>query len=560
VTCEVARGGPLFAAAYPRLLRNPGPLDDINRLWYYPDGFEAADMSLSRDGTPLPGQGVWEALGETAPGDRVTLQFTTHVPARQGTFGQRDGVTYLLGGWHPVMGAPGALPPGPIAYEVRVPAGTVGLVGRQPFGRRSPRLVTGSFHGRYVPLLVAPGADVQIASSAVLISPRNRRGEPAGHADLTAPLDASAEAEVLKTLAEGAAFAGASGEPLPPLVAVIAPLRAQLVEPFDGGLAISDRAFHVLPVERIRKFHRAALWREQFAVGLRRRVEALEDTLPPEVAADAVASAWLSDLLRARYGDAEYAPDLLERVAVIPEIDALIFAPQVPFIETYYNAIDETTPARWRLDAFYHALPRGKLLFEKLKDRVGEANATAALRAYLGRGAPLLASLERRFSGDLAPWLRTWLGPYPRVDYGVTPLPHAGPDARVMVTVQGPDAGRIDEPLTVRAMGADGRVATVSRWGPGALVLPVPAPLQVVELDPAGRLVELWHPEGYGPRYNNRVPPRWRFLLNDFSGLLAVTNRQLTLSLDFSLRQLHDLSRLLSFYALYSPASVGTAV
>jgi hypothetical protein len=77
--------------------------------------------------------------------------------------------------------------------------------------------------------------------------------------------------------------------------------------------------------------------------------------------------------------------------------------------------------------------------------------------------------------------------------------------------------------------------------------------LKLVELDPERRLADRLHPPGLDPRFDDRDPARWRFLLNNITGLLAVTNQQLTASADFSLRRVGDLRHRFDFVGQYAP-------
>lgn len=562
--CTVARDGVLEVAVYPRVLRQPRGLNDVRLTWFYPDGFEAADMSLEEDGRVLGGEEPWTVLGRRSAGDVVRLRFQTRVPVRNGTFGFRDGTLYLLGGWHPVFGAAGELSAGRIHYRVRVPRETVGFAGERPFGARSPRELTGAFDGRFLPLLVAPAAAVRVTEHGPIIVPQPRRHEAGAHdppwalRDAMAHRDDAALDELEATLTVGASMGERYGLARPRLRIVIAPLRERLVEPFDGGIAVSDRAFHLLAFEVLRKFHRMSIWRAQLGAWVLPHARAIEAApWEPELVADAVGSALRDRLVRETYGGLEYAPEVLETFAIIPEIDALIFAPQIPFIDAYYRAIDETPAARVRPDDFHHARPRGKLLHEKLVDLVSRRGVEAVAGAYL-RGARPWVETAREVTGvEVRESLRQWLGPYPRVDYAIGSVARDGERLVVRIDASGPDAARVREPITVRVQDAEGVEHRGRRIGPGELEIAAAGAPRLVELDPDGRLAELHHARGVGPHLNNRDPDRWRFLLNNINGLIAVTNKQLAASVDFTLRRIHDQRYAFNFAGVYSPSAVG---
>ena len=564
VTCVAQSHGPLAVATYPRILRRPDAYDDINSPWYYPNGFSPADMHLWHNHRALLGDGAWQYVGTFDRAQAVSLRFVTHIPERNGLFGRREQTAYLLGGWHPAFGTGDGLPATTYDYRITLPTGAVGFVGTQPYGRKSARTQVGQHRGRYVPILAARQAQVRIRQDTVMLVPQpvvraNLEQPGSGLAELFSQRDAYTLLETEKTLAKGAGFARQLGVDTRPLIVVVAPLRAHMVEPFDGGLVVSDRAFHVVSWELMQQFHRASLWREQMATYVRAHSDRVEDALPPEVAADAIGSALRDRLFAAEYASREYAPDLLERVAVIPEIDALIFAPQVPFNDTYYNAIDETPRKRERLDDFFHSYPRGKLLYEKLQDRLQSAQLREWVRRYLSHHENLLHTIRDVAGFDTLLAMQPWLGPFPRFNYALTSL-SARTQTRVRVEATGPDAQMVREPITVQLTDVDGHKHRRSTQGPGEVVFDNARPYKSVQLDPDGRLAELWHDPGVLPRYDNRVPKRWRFLLNDISGLFAVTNQQISLAIDFTLRRINDLRFDFDVAAFYAPGMAGAQI
>jgi hypothetical protein len=556
LVCE-AGGAEVDLATYPAVLRDPTGLDDVNRDWFYPAGFEAARMRLAVDGgEPTSAVEAWTRV-RGRHGRPLRVEFETHVPQRNGTFGRHRGVAFLLGGWHPSPGAIGDLRPSRYRFRIRVPAEVVGFVGNRPFGATSGRVIEGEFVGRFVPMLLAPALEVSRRGDTVVLVPRSApRGGRTGLRDISASLDRRALDELHATLEQGAELAGRVGLGGDPSLVVQVPLREHLVERFDGGLAVSDRAFHLLPYERFLKFHRLSVWREQLAALALPHCRRTEVGLPPDLVADLVGAALRDRLGAERYGGREYAPDILDTFAIIPEIDSLIFAPQISFVDSYFAAIDETPRRRWRLDDFFHDRPRGKLLYEKMYDLLGSAGAQELVTAYLAGHAPLRQVAERSGAGLT---IDPWLGPHPRLDYTIGEVRRDGDELIVEVEAHGPDANRVEEPVTVEVQSGD-EVRRSERLGPGPVHLPTIGEPDRVEIDPDGRLVELHHDEGEAPRFNNRDPKRWRFLLNNIAGLIAVTNKELSVAADFSLRRIHDLRYRLDLFALYTPSSTGAAV
>ncbi|OGR14534.1 MAG: hypothetical protein A2341_19580 [Deltaproteobacteria bacterium RIFOXYB12_FULL_58_9] len=562
ITCAGPQAG-IQVATYPGVLSTADGIDDINREWFYPAKFDPAAMHLAINGRSHIADGPWLDGVPAAPGGPVTVEFSTRVPNRNGTLGVRGGIGYLLGGWHPAFGAGEEIPSQKIQFRIRVPAGVAGFVGDQPVGLNSPRVITGEHSGRFVPILLAPAVSVMRQAGVTVIVPQTH-GEAmgAGLRDLSASRDETALGELSATLADGFAFAGRFGlTPAKTLLVVVAPLREHLVERFDEGFAVSDRMFHLLPFETFLALHRLSIWREQLTLLAGAHCQRVDPDLPASLISELVGSALTDRLAAERYGETVYAPELLETFAVIPEIDSLIFAPQVAFRDTYFSAIDESSPRRWRLDNFFHSRPRGKLLYEKMIDKIGVEAVSDLIAAYVQDDLPLAEVTKEISQEDLLALWAPWLGRYPEIDYAIGEVRNTDDTVEVMVEAHGPAANTLREPITVEVVDGEGGIHRVERLGPGMVSVPVKnkGPAEIVEIDPEGRLVELAHEPGKGPRFNNRTPPRWRFLLNNIASLIAVTNEELTLAVDFSLRRIHDLEHRLDFFALYDPSSIGAA-
>lgn len=574
--CKVEGDGLLWFARYPSLLDNQSEVDELSTRREYPDGFDAAALTLqaSRAGARVPQaglEGAWQAFGPVTHGESITVRFTTHVPSRMGTFGSRRGMMTLLGGWHPVVGSgPGFRPElfaAPIRYRVDIPNNFAGFVGVHPFGRTAHRTRKGLHHGTMVPLLVAPALHVHSNHGAVLVAPRSRHGGVHGRGDISAGTDEAAHQETVWTALVGAGFlteAMAAASPTltppakqgPPLLVVV-PLRDRLTEAFEGGVAVSDRAFHLLPLELLKRFHRASLWREQLRAALVPILRRQEPQWPPELLADATAAA-LTDRLLSATGDMAYAPELLHRFAASPEVDALIYAPQIPFPEVIYNAVDESRQLGRRFDMLLAPLPRGKIIYEKLRDRVGQTEAQRILFAGLSPAAlPLLQRIALSAGLLVAEDILQWLGPYPELDYQLGPTESDKNHVRVNVLLDGPDAARICEPVAVDIVDSRGKKHSKVRMGPGPVDFAAPGPARMVEIDPAQRLVEHVHPPRLQPRYNNRTPKRRRLLLNDLSATLDVTGKALSANVDLLGGVIYDLRQDGHLGAFFGPYSFG---
>ncbi|MEZ4271341.1 MAG: hypothetical protein R3C68_07885 [Myxococcota bacterium] len=267
--CTTQKKGTLWIASYPRLLREPRGLDDVSRVWNYPKGFDPADMHLAdAHGKVFAGTGPWQLWGNTASGENIRVSFQTQIPRRHGTFGRRGKTAYLLGGWHPVLGDGERLDQARITYRIRIPANTVGFVGRDLLARSNhPQWIHGTFVGEMLPMLLAPTC-YSIASARSPLSPQERflnaaNVVPPWHLQELGVGDETHERrEVRRTLRTGLLCANRADLSIEqPLWIVRTPLLQHFAESFSGGIALTERAFHLMELERLRKFHRVTTWR-----------------------------------------------------------------------------------------------------------------------------------------------------------------------------------------------------------------------------------------------------------------------------------------------------------
>ena len=565
-------------ATYPGMLTDADRLGEVEAPWFYPEGFDPADMQLNADTAATPARA--EAAWSPAPGHRVgdaSVHFHTRVPRRLGAFGRHRDTVALLAGWHPLPGDGIQLRPRQIHYRICVPQDLVGLVGHQPRTRTGPRCLSGVHYGRFVPVFLGSQLRVAVRPHGIVLAPSTPlRGMQADAAlpalrEVGSHRDALAWAALDTTLAK--AFTGAQSlglRPSPQLL-VVGPLRAYLSEPFDGGLLVSDRALHpglgpagsILGQLQAGSIERS-LWHSQ----LLPQVAARESQLPAEVVTEAVVSALWTDAQARAAAAAGAGPTdagrLLDRIAIIPEIDNLVFAPQTPFVDSYYAAPRLPRPGVGPWPETYARGLSGRLLYAKVRDELGVAGAAAAAQAYLRGQGDWLGHQGEVDGVPLSQRLRPWLqAVVPAVDYGLQ-LQASGPaEIAVAITAQGPGAAPsvgLQERIALGVVDAEGRPHRAERRGPGRIQLQAPGPPRQLQLDPEQNLLELWHPPGYQAGFNNRSPHRWRLLLNDITGLLSVTNQQLSLSADLSLRRLYEVRRRLGMSLALVPGSLGGSV
>ncbi|HEY2745596.1 MAG TPA: hypothetical protein VGL86_13265 [Polyangia bacterium] len=565
-------------------------LNDYNFYWVYPYRFNPGHMRTGAvvvDGRaasvevrdhPLAGKGTLLRVALDPPlaaGASATLDvdFSVEVPARYGPFGCIHGVCTLTG-FYPMVAPVGyALDAMPGRGRYRLSVGvhdTADVVvngklralqrgGRLDFdvgdagglslmvGRPALLEFTRVVHGVRIVYLSNTGRHMPSPPEHVLPY------QPANRVDRV--LDATADAiELLYEI----------GAPLPAgeeVDIVAGPLRIQLAQTLPGMVLVSDHIFDIFPLQRFLKFHEFELARAVYESWVARRTRAVERADDFGWAPGAAAS-YLVDLYTLRsYRKAEFAREILAWASFIPAIDRVMYAPQVPFASSYFYTLEDPDPLRDNLAQFDNTRPTGKTVYTKLRDLLGTRAVDLLTRAQLA-GVALRPEAEKIRGQPLDWFWKQWLGPYPPVDYRFADV-HSERVGKhgwrhVARVIKLGDHAPV-EPVEVRATDKKGNALTETWDGNGrehSYVFEMAAPLSVIEIDPRGRLVEELPGSHDDLKFDDRRPPRWKFIYNNFGGLLRFfPTLGLDLSLDFSLARILDLHHGLRFVVYRSEAT-----
>lgn len=562
--------------------RPPEGLDDVNHHWVYPRTVDLGGMELLGVGAraephAIAGGGALVSVAlpaPLAPGGSValTLRFRARVPRRYGVFGCAEGLC-TLAAFHPVparLDAAGwdlEAPPPPRELRATLqldPPADVVLLGQPSGGPTSRHRAVG--RAEYATAVIAErwhasqrrvgGRDVRVL--------RPEPPPPAQPDDLLLPYSEEDHAAQALDVIEGAlAAARAAGHALAgeaSITVVEAPLRARLASAQPGVVLLSDRFHRLWPAARFRKFHDRQLARAVFAalvapVARGRGVDRWE-------VADVVAS-YLTDVYTVHeHARREFVDTILRPVSFVPMIDQLLYAPQTAFAGAYFSGVRAEAPFRDDPRRFQHQRPRGRFLYEKLRDLL-TGPALRRLMVDLARGAVLEDAAARAHGGSLAWFFRQWSLPPPRVNlrlvsWGSQPGPGGFRHRIVVAKEVAPGDVAPVEVVEVRAVDAAGRVRRL-RWdGRGSrrvFELTTPAPLAEVTVDPGRRVDQRALPgDTEHPRAGDRQPAATRFVYNSFGVLLNVSDLSALLAADFTLGRAYD-RRHLTRFLIYTSAS-----
>jgi hypothetical protein len=558
-------------------------------------GFD--DVQVSIDGRPcapvtreLADGGralVCEASARKGRALSVAIEGALTVPERYGTFGRHDRQLTLAAGWYPYVAMPGRAPPrGSHRVHLELPAETGAAIGHVYFApKNDPRLERLKIEAieddvAQVPLVVvsptAHASPIDVRR-AVFVSARGGTADDFRERTREQQQIFSSVQDAMLFLEDERFLWGSK-----PLLVVEAPLRHDLAAAADGMILLSDRAFRMFPLDRLNLFHRFPLLREVFTLVARERLrretrEAGEGLLG--VSADALGAWMLDRYVRARFGGRESAFDVLGFWSFIPSVDLLLYAPDLPFQGAYFHGVDEEDPLRFELVDYPLQLPRGRIIFEKLYDRIGRER-TSALMSRVLQGEPLGRAVTDELGAEGRPFLETWLGPYPSVRYrlaahasAIAPASFCGKSPCFMARVEiERDGAPIAEPIQVRLMDANGIerllwTETTSK-AMRAVTATLGAELVMVEIDPNERLHETATDDDPSPRIDNRWYGRpcsartpegcgeWKTLLNSWNLAIGATAGTLDTVLDVGFERTWDVHWAYAVAASYDPAAI----
>lgn len=354
-------------------------------------------------------------------------------------------------------------------------------------------------------------------------------------------------------------------EPGHRLVVVQGPLRSQLAQWHPASVMVSDRAFELLPAERFFKFHALEIARAVLEGLGHAWIRPHTDPSAALWVGGSTGFALVNVWQRRRDLRDEYAQDLLRNFTFVPAVDRFLYTEQAQFAGAYFRGSNDELGPRNHALWFAHQLPTGRRIHEKLVDLLSEEQLAAFYAALANQPAadPRRAA-TRAYGHELDWFFEQWLGPYPSVDYAIADVAseRIGPDRRgpwrhrilvirdaavplvepvqLLVTEQGGEAHYLlwngDPEAPVDADG-DGEI-TLADLPPATrhvFELETARKISSIRLDPRSRLeqtarIPTWkfgRTDNNDPRFNDRVPPKFRFIYTGF-GLSIAASELLT--------------------------------
>jgi len=569
----------------------PSAMGEMSGRWIYPGGVSTGGVRISD--LRVDGRDASAQLERHPPGSArgrdfagadlvvpitagprrpvsVRLRFEVDLPERYGRVGAVDDRVTLTAPWYPLL-VDGDAYRFSVPHRVRVDAteSLALLVGGE-------RVSSGEYverTGAFVPVVAAPELHelVRRVGSRTLriFSPEPLYTEPSANAEGLAalsdidriPVPAMMErsvADVYATLAE-ARVPHRRGD----LVVAMVPSRVELATTAPGLILCSDNIYEIFPLDVTEEFHHRAFRRALF----RHLVAPISDATEAPGDRDWVddfRAVFLVDVDDARrHGVARTPEELVGFAAFHPSVDALLYAPQLQYVETFFGSIDEPDPFRDDPARSRRHVSRGRRVLESARDALHEDDFRELTEALL-EGDEAVASILERLDESAADRLEVWLDtPNRRVNYrygelSSEPHPSGGYVNRVEVFRDGADR---PEPVEVLIEDDEGNEQVVV-WdgaGPrGVVEAHMPAPIEDVHIDPRHRLSQApevadGHPRGDDATSKPFRPP----LLTGLGLNLALTEGQVFGYVSFALRRRYDLEESFAFTLSHLSSTTG---
>jgi hypothetical protein len=532
---------PAAIASYAAAINEPYVGTDIDRMWDYP-GVPV--------GTHFHWRGLWvdgaeRDVPEHAPlipvhGHRVRAEFTAAIPERFGLFGVFHDNALLMAPAPFVVSAPEhptlarAMPVDwQVTVHVNDPHAWLAL----------PQHFAGDPSGFF---LASAAYGFERRGEAVYRPrPRPRRFLPG--AELSVPSEETTiDARALREIADSQEWVASALArfDIPPQRWLIGALRREPTRCAQDALIVSRELFRVAPAPQILAFHRYGLARYAFACATQRAWNiSAED-------ADAL-GAYLANLVyRESVGVQTDAMTVFRPLAFLPDVDSLIYAPKLPWAQLYFNAVDESLTGPPEPDDFFHNRPAGKIIYEKLRDRLGPATTDKLFLTALTEHKPPSALAP---AADIKIIREDFLGPYPEYDV------HFRAEGK-RITVYRTGSGRnAREPIDLLAIDAKGTAHFArlpgereSEWvefDKAAL------PWRSIDVDPSKRLVErAISRDDQHPRYDDSTSHRVRVTLGQLAGGYGTAGSEVTLGGELVFKREYELAHHFGVSGGYDPS------
>jgi|GEM_PF-6379845 len=618
IDCSHVINGKILLYLYPnRFSQKPSRMDAMTRFWIYPRNFDSGWIKITRviangiditntiQEVILPGghplAGVKNAVISIRPDVKCTsdidfknsagsslteieIDYRVKFPKRYNLFGRTSNGFFAIGGWYPFLvkidehgKADFNTPPPKADFEVFLtvsnkrhimindmyfsPSMPVQANNIHTIVKDSNGISLGIFNKLENYEVSCHGVKINYFSREKYNPPEEYRAEEEiGGIPVMLPAVDKPDrvGRLFDTLCMGVEFLKSETNWNPDGMSITVleiPLRMELTSYTGETIFVSDRIYSIFPFEKFWKFHDFQVLRALFGhFFLKKAMQQNKDFLNSAMEADFCASYMVEKIANSGKGGKEYAEDILKWASFISSIDYLLYSPMVQFREVYFKTIVEKDWLRDEGWAFMNNLPRGKLLYEKLKDIVGKKGVQEIFNGLVVEGKDL-ESMAGLVAGEKMDWFfKQWGNVYPSLNYRIGKVTvKTLPEGKKLVKVEIFRDGEamVKEPVVIRLEYSGGKMEKVwfESGHKGEVEAVIEGNLKNVTVDPEGRLFEDPSITSNNPEYDNAWKKRVRPpILLGASLWSSLYEKMGGIEIMFSLKRKYDLKNELRFY------------
>lgn len=291
------------------------------------------------------------------------------------------------------------------------------------------------------------------------------------------------------------------------------PLREMLVVDGTPISMYSDRAFKV--IKALDHFHAIPIYKSLFMQLFDREISSIEHERDLFWVQELVAWKLTEDLvdgLSIRLRDARDM-GVMKWFKMFPLVDRVLYTPQFPFYDVFYNLVYPRDPVRDEVKRFSRSQPFGQTILAHMEDEVGKEEVANMIYQYL-KEKPDQGFREftsQYFDKDVEDRFEQWTSRRPPVNYslGRHHRNKTGSTYRDLITIYQNTPSPLVEPVELKVTYKD-KTSETQIWkseeSSHTFTFESDQKIKAIEIDPRSRLLET-------DKSDNRRPAYWKFVI-----------------------------------------------
>lgn len=328
-------------------------------------------------------------------------------------------------------------------------------------------------------------------------------------------------------------------------------LHQDIVSPQESLILISNK-FHKA-YSYIRRFHDAQLIKGLYYKFWRDIIPKEEENWVAEGLADYAMQIYIID----KYKESPSLSGYLKPLAFIPLFDEILYSKKLPMRDIYFKEHNHLI-VREDIRLFNNNRPDGAIIFQKLKNLSGKETFNSIIETYIanlkGEYKSFKKISEEIAHQDLGSFYHQWLEINPAIDFGIKSVKKRLTDNKhkTEITLEKDNGGV--EPVDVKIAYKD-KTSDAYQWDAKdkekKIEIESEKAVDSIELDPEKITSD---PD----RFNNRLPHRWKVLLDRFRISYDFQSHQLEFDIGASTTRIYDDHHFFVFNVFHNEEADGT--